>query len=77
LHGLLPGCTGQTDGLRAVKSVTLVRSVDSADQAGGYSSRTTRIPEILSDFSRPWNRNTPKTQPARKENPSQNLTKHL
>jgi hypothetical protein len=45
--------------------------------AGGYSSRTTSVPESLSDFSRPWNKNTPKTQPARKENPTQNLTNQL
>jgi hypothetical protein len=51
--------------------------VDSAGQAGGYSSRTTHVPESLSDFSRPWNKNTPKTQPTRKENPTQNLTKQL
>jgi hypothetical protein len=46
-------------------------------QAGGYSSRTTNVPESLSDFSRTWNKNTPKTQPARKKNPTQNLTKQL
>jgi hypothetical protein len=51
--------------------------VDSAGQAGGYSSRTTSISESLSDFSRPWNKTTPKTQPALKENPTQNLTKQL
>jgi hypothetical protein len=38
-------------------------------------SHTTSIPKSLSDFSRPWNRNTLKTQPARK-NPTQSLTKH-
>jgi hypothetical protein len=54
-----------------------VRPVDNAGQAGGYSSRTTNVPESLSDFSRPWNNNTPKTQPARKKNPTQNLTKQL
>jgi hypothetical protein len=62
-------CTGQTG--------DTVRPVDSAGQAGGYSSRTTSVPESLSDFSRPWNKTTPKTQPARKENPTQNLTKQL
>jgi hypothetical protein len=50
--------------------------MDSAGQAGGYNSRTS-VPESLSDFSRPWNKNTPKTQPARKENPTQNLKKQL
>jgi hypothetical protein len=54
-----------------------VRPVDSAGQAGGYSCRTTSVPESLSDFSRPWNKTTPKTQPARKENPIRNLTKQL
>jgi hypothetical protein len=54
-----------------------VRPIACAGQAGGYSSRTTHVPESLSDFSRPWNKNTPKTQPARKENPTQNLTKQL
>jgi hypothetical protein len=51
--------------------------VDRAGQAGGYNSRTTSVPESLSDLSRPWNKNTPKTQPALKENPTQNLTKQL
>jgi hypothetical protein len=51
--------------------------VDRAGQAGGYSSRTTSVPESLSDFSRPWNKNTSKTQPARKENPTQSLPKQL
>jgi hypothetical protein len=65
LHGLLP-VLHRSD-----------RSVDSAGQAGGYNSRTISVPEILSDFIRPWNENTPKRQPARKENPTQNLTKQL
>jgi hypothetical protein len=60
-----------------VRPVTPVRPMDSAGQANGYNSRTTSVPESLSDFSRPWNKNTPKTQPARKENPTQNLTKQL
>jgi hypothetical protein len=54
-------CAGQTGGRTS--------------QAGGYSRRTTNVPESLSDFSRPWNKNTPKTQPARKENPTQNQAK--
>jgi hypothetical protein len=57
--------------------VTPVIPVDRAGQAGGCSNRTTSVPESLSDFSRPWNKNTPKPQPARKENPTQNLTKQL
>jgi hypothetical protein len=48
-----------------------------AGQAGGYNSRITIIPESISDFSRPWNKTTPKTKPAMKENPTQNLTKQL
>jgi hypothetical protein len=54
-----------------------VRPVDSAGQAGGYNSRTTSVRESLSHFSRPWNKTTPKTQPARKENPTQDLTEQL
>jgi hypothetical protein len=61
----------------AGQPVTPVRPVDSAGQAGGCSNRTRNIPESLSDFSRPWNKNTPKTRPARKENPTQNLTNQL
>jgi hypothetical protein len=38
--------------------------VEKDGQAGGYSSRTTNVPESLNDFSKPWNKNTPKTQPA-------------
>jgi hypothetical protein len=37
-----------------------VRPMDRAGQAGGYNSRTTSVPERLSDFSRLWNKNTPK-----------------
>jgi hypothetical protein len=51
--------------------------VDRASHAGGYSRRTTNVPESLNDFSRPWNRNTIKTQPARKKNPTQSLAKQL
>jgi hypothetical protein len=54
-----------------------VRPVDKAGQAGGYNSRTTSVLESLSDFSRPWYKNTPKTQPTRKENPTQNQTNQL
>jgi hypothetical protein len=36
-----------------------------------------RSRESLGDFYRPWNKNTPKTQPVRKENSTQNLTKQL
>jgi hypothetical protein len=54
-----------------------VRPVSSAGQAGGYNSRTTSVPESLNDFSRPWNKTTPKTQPALKEKPTQNLTKQI
>jgi hypothetical protein len=74
LHGLLP-VPHRSD--RWSAPVTPVRPVDSAGLAGGYSSRTTSVPESLSDFSRPWNKTTPKTQPARREKPTQDLTKHL
>jgi hypothetical protein len=77
LHGLLPVLHRSDRWPAPVRPVTSVRPVDRAGQAGGYSSRTTSIPESLSDFSRPWNKETPKTQPARKDNPTQNLTKHL
>jgi hypothetical protein len=76
-HGLLP-VPHQSDRWPAlVRPVTPVRPVDSSGQAGGYSSRTTSVPEILSDFSRPWNKTTPKTQCARRENRTQDLTKQL
>jgi hypothetical protein len=51
--------------------------VDRAGQAEGYNSCTTNVPENLSDFSRPWNKSTPKTQPAKKEKPTENLAKQL
>jgi hypothetical protein len=60
LHGL-PLVLHRSDRCPApVRSVTPVRSVDRAGQAGSYNSRTTSVPESLSDFSRPWNKNTPK-----------------
>jgi hypothetical protein len=77
LHGLLPVLHRSDRWPAPVRPVTPVRPVDRANQTGGYSSHTTNVPESLSDFSRPWNNNTPKTQPARKENPTQNLTKQL
>jgi hypothetical protein len=70
LHGLLPVLHRSDRWPAPVRPVTPVRPVDRAGQAGGDSSRTTSVPESLSDFSRPWNKNTPKTQPARKENPT-------
>jgi hypothetical protein len=75
LHGLLPVLHRSDRWPTLVRLVTPVRPLDRVGQAGGYSSRTTSVPESLSDFSRPWNKNTPKTQPARKENPTQNLAK--
>jgi hypothetical protein len=60
-----------------VRPVTPVRPMDRAGQASGYNSRTTSVSESLSDLSRPWNKNTPKTQPARKENLAQSLPKQL
>jgi hypothetical protein len=75
LHGLLPVPLRSDRWPALVRPVTPVRPVDSAGQAGGYSSRTTSVLESLSDFSRPWNKPTHKTQLARKENPTQDLTK--
>jgi hypothetical protein len=71
LHDLLPVLH------RSDRWPAPVRPVDTAGQADGYNSRTTSVTESLSDFFMPWNKNTPKTQPARKENPTQNLTKQL
>jgi hypothetical protein len=77
LHSLLSVLHWSDRWPAPVRPVTPVRPVDRAGQAGGYSRRTTSVPESLSDFSRPWNKNTPNTQPAWKENPTQNLTKQL
>jgi hypothetical protein len=77
LHDFLPVLHRSDRWPAPVKPVTPVRPVDRAGQAGGYSSRTTSVPESLSDFSKHWNKNTPKTQPARKEKPTQNLTNQL
>jgi hypothetical protein len=71
LHGLLPVLH------RSDRWPAPVRPVDRAGLAGGYNNRTQSIPESLGDFSRPWNKNTPKTQPAWKEKPTQNLTNQL
>jgi hypothetical protein len=43
--------------------------VDRAGQAGGCSSHTTSVPESVSDFSRPWNKNTPKNTTYKEEEP--------
>jgi hypothetical protein len=67
LHGLLLVLHRSDRWPALVRPVTSVRPVDRAGQAGGYNSRTTSVPESLSDFSRPWNKNTPKIQPARKK----------
>jgi hypothetical protein len=77
LHGLLPVLHRSDCWPAPVRPVTPVIPVDRAGQAGGYSSRTTSVPESLSNFSRPWNKNTPKTQPTQKENLTQNLPKQL
>jgi hypothetical protein len=45
LHGLLPVPHRSDRWPAPARPVTLVRPVDSAGQAGGYSSRTTSIPE--------------------------------
>jgi hypothetical protein len=60
-----------------VRPMTPVIPVGKAGLACGCSSRTTNVPESLSDFSRPWNKDAPKTQPAWKKNPTQNLAKQL
>jgi hypothetical protein len=77
LHGLLTVLHRSDRWPAPVKPVTPVRPMACAGKAGGYSSRTTSVPESLSDLSRSWNKNTPKTQPARKENPTQSLAKQL
>jgi hypothetical protein len=77
LHGLLPVLHRSDRCPVPVRPVTPVNRLIEPVKAGSYSSRTTSVPESLSDFSRPWNKNTPKTQPARKENPTQNLTYQL
>jgi hypothetical protein len=68
LHGLLPVLHRSDRWPAPVRPVTPVRSVDCAGQTGGYNSRTTSVSESISDFSSPYNKNTTKTQPARKEN---------
>jgi hypothetical protein len=77
LHGLLPVLHRSDRWPAPVRPVTPVRPVDRAGQAGGYNSRTPSVPKSLSDFSRPWNKNTPKTEPAQKENPTQSIAKQL
>jgi hypothetical protein len=67
LHGLLPVLHRSDWWSAPVRPVTPVRPVGRAGEAGGCSSRTTNVPESLSDFSRPWNKDTPKTHPARKK----------
>jgi hypothetical protein len=75
LHGLLP-VLHRSDRWPApvrpvtpVRSVTPVRPVDSVSQAGGYSSRTTSVPESLSDFSRPWNKKHPQNTTCKEGKP--------
>jgi hypothetical protein len=60
LHGLLLVLHQPERWPAPVRPVTPVRPVDSACLAGGYNSRTTSVPGSLNDFSRPWNKNTPK-----------------
>jgi hypothetical protein len=69
LHSLLPVLHMSDLWPVPVRPVTSVRPVDRARQAGGYNSSTTSVLESLNDFSRPWNKNNPKTQLARKEKP--------
>jgi hypothetical protein len=77
LHDLLPVLHRSDRWPALVRPVTPVGPVDRVGQASGCSSRTTSIPKSLTDFSRPWNRNTTKTQPVRKRNPTQSLAKQL
>jgi hypothetical protein len=77
LHGLMPVLHRSDRWPAPVRPVTPVRPVDRAGQAGGYSRRTISVPKSLNDFSRPWNKNTPETQPARKKNPTQSLAKQF
>jgi hypothetical protein len=60
LHGLLPVLHRSDRWPAPVRLVTPVRPVERAGQAGGYSSHTTNVPESISDFSRPWNKTSPK-----------------
>jgi hypothetical protein len=72
----LAACATPVRPMACTRPVTQVRPVDRTRQACGYNSCTTNVPESLSDFSSPWNKNTPKTQPARK-NSTQSQPKHL
>jgi hypothetical protein len=77
MHSLLPVLHRLDRWPAPVRPVAPVRLVDRASQAGGYNSRTTNVSENLSDFSQPWNKNTTKTQRARKKNPSPTQAKQL
>jgi hypothetical protein len=77
LHGLLPVLHRSDRWPAPVRPVTPVRPVDRAGQAGSCSNRTTRVPESLSDFSRPWNKNTTKNTACKEGKPYTNLTKQL
>jgi hypothetical protein len=61
----------------SIRPMALVRSVDSTGQAGGNQQMHNEVPGSLSDSSRPWKKTTTKEQPAKKENPSQNLARQL
>jgi hypothetical protein len=76
-HGLLPVLHRSDRWTVPVRPVTPVRLVDRASQDGGYSSGTTNVLECLGDSSRPWNKNTSKTQSTRKKNLPQSLAKQL
>jgi hypothetical protein len=57
--------------------VTPAKPVDRAGQACGCSNRTTSVPDSLSDFSRPWNKNTPKNTTYKEGKLYTNLIKQL
>jgi hypothetical protein len=89
LHGLLLVLHRSDRWPVSVRLVTPVRPVDRAGQTDGQSqsdrwtelvrpvatTAAQSVPESLSNFSRPWTKNTPKTQPTRKENPTPKLSK--
>jgi hypothetical protein len=66
---LIPDVTGLLPVLhRSDRLPAAVRPVDRASQAGGYNSRTTNVPERLSDFSRPGTK-TPQNVPCKEGKP--------
>jgi hypothetical protein len=77
LHGLLPVLHRSDRWPAPVRPVTSVRPVGRAGQAGGCSNCTTNVPDSLGDFSRPWNKNTPKNTTCMKGKPYTKPKKQL